>query len=257
MDQDQDAIAYISELFANDARVRIVHANVAQLRPILQQLNMPSVDGVLLDLGISSHQIDAASRGFSHRYDALIDMRMNRETTMNAADYLATLSRDELTRIFSTYGEEPRSARIAEAIVRIRRTEPIERTHQLARIVADCVPVPHYVKSVSRVFQALRILVNDEMRMLSEALPVILESLRDDGRVVVISYHSLEDRIVKQFFHHESLACICPPRTPLCRCGKVKRLDLLTRKAVRPSLSEIQSNSRARSAKLRAAKKIA
>ena len=225
---------------------------------VLEQLasNGVQADAILFDLGVSSMQIDRPERGFSYATDAPLDMRMDPASELSAREVVNEESERELTRIFKTYGEERYARQIARAIGRRRRERPIERTGELVETIKSAIPAParfgdgHPAK---RVFQALRIAVNDELGSIEAALPTALDMLRPGGRLAVISFHSLEDRIVKRFFAAEARGCICPPDLPVCGCGKDPALRLLTRKALRPSPAEVADNARAGSARLRAA----
>jgi 16S rRNA (cytosine1402-N4)-methyltransferase len=254
-DQDADAMREAGAL-ASDGRMTLVHDNVARLPKHLSRLGITALDGILLDLGVSSHQLDAPQRGFSFRHDGPLDMRMDTTSTRTAADLLADSGEEELARIFFTYGEERRSRRIAAAVVRARARGPIATTAQLVEVVERAAPGPHPGKTLARVFQALRIAVNDELGVLEHTLQAGFEALRTGGRMVVISYHSLEDRLVKTCYRAEAATCVCPPRTPVCICGKVARMRILTTKHLSPADEEIERNPRARSARLRAGEKI-
>ena len=228
---------------------------------VLSQLagNGVKVDAVLLDLGLSSMQVDRPERGFSYATDAPLDMRMDPSDEPSAADVVNTWDERDLATIFHRYGEEHYARQIARGIVRRRETAPIERTGQLVDVVKASIPAParfgegHPAK---RVFQALRIEVNHELESLEAALPAALEMLRPGGRLVAISFHSLEDRIVKRFLRDRARGCTCPPELPICVCGREPELRVLTSKPVRPSAREVGENPRAASARLRAAVKV-
>ena len=228
---------------------------------VLSQLagNGVRADAVLLDLGLSSMQVDRPERGFSYAADAPLDMRMDPSDERSATDVLATYDERELATIFRTYGEERYARQIARGIVRRRAEEPIERTGQLVDVVKASIPAParfgegHPAK---RVFQALRIEVNHELESLEIGLPAAFEMLRPDGRLAVISFHSLEDRIVKRFFRERARGCTCPPEFPVCVCGKEPEARVLTSKPLRPSRAEIDHNPRASSARLRVAVRV-
>ena len=227
---------------------------------VLGQLadNDVQADAVLLDLGVSSMQIDRPERGFSYAADAPLDMRMDVSASRTAADVVNELDERELADVFRRYGEERFSRQIARAIVRRRAERPFERTADLVEVVRAAIPAPRRFGDghpAKRVFQALRIVVNDELDALEQALPTALRLLRPGGRLAVISFHSLEDRIVKRYFAAEARGCTCPPDLPVCVCGKEPTLRLVTRKAVRPSPSETAENPRASSARLRVAVK--
>ena len=228
---------------------------------VLGQLaaNDVRADAVLLDLGVSSMQLDRPERGFSYATDAPLDMRMDPSAELSAADLVNEAEERELALMFRRYGEERYARQIARAIVRRRAEQPYARTGELVDTIKAAIPTParfgegHPAK---RVFQALRIAVNDELGALEAALPAAVEMLRPGGRLAVISFHSLEDRIVKRFFRDLAKGCVCPPDFPVCVCGREPELRLLTRKAVRPGAREIESNPRASSARLRAAVKV-
>ncbi|MBE0643451.1 MAG: 16S rRNA (cytosine(1402)-N(4))-methyltransferase RsmH [Bacteroidetes bacterium] len=255
-DQDDDAVQLAQTLFADDRRMIVVHSNVVHLSDVLHQYEIPSIDGMLLDLGVSSHQIDIPERGFSFRFEGPLDMRMDRETTLTAADIIARSTEEELARIFFTYGEERNSRRIARAIVQARGRHPLTDTAALVDVISAATSPVHRNKTLARIFQSLRIAVNDELRVLEETLAQGLAALKTGGHMVVISYHSLEDRIVKHFFRHEATSCVCPPRTPICVCGKVARIKVLHSKHIEADENEIRRNPRARSARLRAGQKV-
>jgi 16S rRNA (cytosine1402-N4)-methyltransferase len=227
---------------------------------VLDQLgeNGVQADAVLLDLGVSSMQLDRPERGFSYAVDAPLDMRMDPTDELTAADIVNEYPERELTSIFRRYGEERYSKQIARAILRRRKQEPIERTGELVEVIRSAIPAParfgdgHPAK---RVFQALRIAVNDELGELEDALPAAFEMLRPGGRLAVIAFHSLEDRIVKRFFQKLERGCVCPPDFPVCVCGREPELRRLNRRAIRPSAEEVALNPRAASARLRAAVK--
>jgi len=261
IDADNEALAAAQARLQNESsRCELIHGNFRSLTPLLGALGVNEVDGILADLGVSSRQIDRPERGFSYMEDGPLDMRMNPNLsdtgrTATAADLLATLEADELKRIFRDYGEERMAGPIARAIVKQRSQRPLQRTSDLRQIVEKIVKGPQRVKSLARIFQALRIAVNEELEALSEFLQSALPLLRPGGRLVAISYHSLEDRIVKQFFKMHEKGCTCPPEFPICVCGKQSQLRLLTPKPVAPDAAEININPRSRSARLRAAQK--
>ena len=265
LDQDDAALASGRErLSAYSGRVRIEKSNFRHLRAVLERLQVPmrggipQVDGVLFDLGVSSPQLDEAERGFSYNQDAELDMRMDRSTRLTAKTIVNEWEADDIARILFEYGEEKFSRRIAKAIVDARKSRPIETTGQLAELVKSAIPAaarrtgPHPAK---RSFQALRIAVNDELDAFEEALQQAVECLAPGGRVAVITFHSLEDRICKQTFAKLVGACTCPPDFPVCVCGNNGVIRLVNRKPITPSEEELAANPRARSAKLRAAEK--
>lgn len=260
IDQDPAALDASSEALAGyGGRVRLVRGNFRRLGAVLDSLGVGAVDGVLFDLGVSSPQFDEAGRGFSYRYDAPLDMRMDPDLPVTAGDIVNTAPPEELARIIRDYGEERWASRIATFIAERRRTAPIETTGQLAELIKDAIPAaarregPHPAR---RTFQALRIAVNDELAGLEEGLRAAIDRLASGGRVVVISFHSLEDRIVKRVFREYASGCTCPPSLPVCVCGKKPVLDILTKGPVVPSEAELTRNPRSRSAKLRAARKF-
>ena len=215
------------------------------------------MDGVVLDLGISSHHIDSPERGFSFRSDARLDMRMDRRQSTDAAHMVNSFAQNELERIFRDYGEEPQARRLAQAIVARRKTQPLQTTSELAQLVERVKGLgrrEHH--PATQVFQALRIAVNQELQQLERFLESGYETLRPAGRMAIISFHSLEDRMVKTAFRKWNRACLCPPRVLRCQCGWSQKAKLLTKKPIVPSAAEISSNPRARSAKLRAIERV-
>jgi 16S rRNA (cytosine1402-N4)-methyltransferase len=260
IDRDPSVRAYFDRVKASTRGVqtRFLRGDYAV---VLSQLagNGVRADAVLLDLGLSSMQVDRPERGFSYASDAPLDMRMDPSEEISAADVIATWDERELETIFRKYGEERYARQIARAIVRRRAESPIERTGQLVDVVRASIPAParfgegHPAK---RVFQALRIEVNHELESLEVGLPAAFEMLRPGGRLVVISFHSLEDRIVKHFIRDRARGCLCPPEFPICVCGHEPELRILTPKLVRPSAREVDHNPRASSARLRAAVKV-
>lgn len=260
LDRDPEALAKATEVLAGFGdRVRLRHGNFSAAAQVLAELGESGLDGLLLDLGVSSYQLDAPQRGFSFRSEAPLDMRMDQTIGVTAAEVLNSCDAVELTRIFREYGEERYAGRIARRIERERQSAPLETTRQLAELVRGAVPggfVPGRIHPATRVFQALRIHVNQELDHVAKGLEQGLELLRIGGRMVIISFHSLEDRLVKQFFAAQARSCICPPRLPLCNCGHQARVEVLTRKGVRAGEAEVNANPRARSAVLRAIRRI-
>jgi len=256
IDRDPTARTYF-ERFEKRARVqaRLLRGDFGVVLPQLAA-NGVRADAILLDLGVSSMQLDRPERGFSYATDAPLDMRMDPSQELTARDVVNEWPERELVTIFRRYGEERYAKQIARAIVRRRREQPFERTGELVDAIKGAIPAParfgdgHPAK---RVFQALRIAVNDELRALEEALPAALEMLRPGGRLAVISFHSLEDRIVKQFFREKERGCTCPPEFPICVCGNEPELRAVQRRPIRPGEDEIAANPRAASARLRAA----
>ncbi|SYZ72768.1 S-adenosyl-dependent methyltransferase activity on membrane-located substrates [Candidatus Zixiibacteriota bacterium] len=258
VDRDPDAIAAtLDYLKSIPQTLRVVQNNFGRLDEVLKAFGISQVSGVLLDLGISSFQIDTPERGFSFMQDGPLDMRMDNTGEVTAATVVNEYPVEELLSIFRSYGEEKRSYRAARAIAGAREKSRIETTGQLRQVLEPVFP-PHLLNgSLARIFQALRIVVNGELEQLETALPKAVDSLETGGHLVVISYHSLEDRIVKRFIADRVKGCICPPEFPVCVCGKKPTLRALTRHPVKPSEEEIKSNSRAKSARLRAAEKMA
>lgn len=255
LDRDPDAIELArSRLAALSPRVEFLRSDFGDLDAALE--GRPAPDGILADLGVSSMQIDRAERGFSFRHDGPLDMRMGREGR-TAADIVSTASVEELTRIFREYGEEWMAAKIARGIVAERTTAPITSTRQLARIVANTKGSREKIDPATKVFQALRIEVNQELLALSRFLAAAVARLNSHGRLAILSYHSLEDRMVKEAFKRDSGVCSCPPRLPTCVCGSRMALRVLTRKPIVPSEAERRANPRSRSARMRVAEKIA
>ena len=258
LDRDADALEAARERLRRfDRRLIARQASFADAGGILREIGWQQVDGVVLDLGISSHQIDSPERGFSFRAEARLDMRMDRQQSLDAEQIVNTFPQGELERIFRDFGEEPHARRLARAIVDQRKTEPIKSTSELVRLVervAGAGRREHH--PATQVFQALRITVNQELQHLERFLENGYETLRPAGRMAIISFHSLEDRMVKTAFRKWNRECVCPPRILRCRCGWSQKAKLLTRKPIVPSAAEIRSNSRARSAKLRAVERI-
>jgi 16S rRNA (cytosine1402-N4)-methyltransferase len=254
IDRDPDALAIAKERLAGfGGRVELVSGNFGDFDEALA--GFPAVDGILADLGVSSMQIDRAERGFSFRQDGPLDMRMGREGR-TAADVVATASVEQLTRIFREYGEEWMAAKIARGIVAERAVGPITSTRQLARIVANAKSSREKIDPATRVFQALRIEVNQELLALSRFLAAAVERLNAHGRLAILSYHSLEDRMVKEAFRRDSGVCSCPTRLPTCVCGARRVLRVLTRRPIVATEAERQSNPRSRSARMRVAEKL-
>jgi len=260
-DRDPQALAAAATRLAEFGdRATLLRGSFAEMQGALKGLGIEQVDGVLLDIGVSSHQLDSPERGFSFRDDGPLDMRMGPDLERTAADLLADCEADELKRIFRDYGEERWAGRIAREIVAVRDDQPLTTTQQLAELVSRVVPVSrdtHRIHPATRVFQALRIEVNQELEALRQGLTAAFELLRPGGRLVVISFHSLEDRIVKHAFREAATGCICPPRLAVCACHRQPAARLLTRKGVRPTAAEIAANPRSRSAILRAVERLA
>jgi 16S rRNA (cytosine1402-N4)-methyltransferase len=240
-------------------RVHLIHGNYRNIAEHLTHLGIKKVAGFLLDLGLSSLQLDTASRGFSFQTDGPLDMRMNTSQELTASDLVNNASEEELNDILRRHGEERFASRIARAIIVAREKGPIATTQTLAEIVRRAIPKRYHPKRIdpsTRTFQALRIAVNQELENLEAGLKTGFQVLETGGVIAVISFHSLEDRIVKDFFRHKALSCTCPPDLPVCVCDKQVEAEILTRKPIRPSPKEVANNPRARSAKLRAARKV-
>lgn len=257
VDQDPDAIRTLHERFDADRRVTIVQSNFSEIPDILSALQVEALDGVLLDIGVSSHQLDTAERGFSYHYDAPLDMRMS-QSGDTAADLVNRLPYQELVRILYQYGEEKFARNIARAIERERAAAPITTTLQLAEIVKAAYPAAkrHDKHPARKTFQALRIAVNGELERLSLGLQGAFDALKTGGRLSVITFHSLEDRLVKQQMAKWCTGCTCPKDFPVCVCGKKPDARLVLKKPVEASEEELKINPRSRSAKLRCCEKI-
>jgi len=255
-DKDNAAIEYCKEKFAGDKRFSIYHTGFTNIDSISRIEFIEQFDGIFADLGVSSFQLDSTEAGFTFREDAALDLRMNKSEGISASDLLNKFSQEEIARILFEYGEEKNSRLIAKKIIEFRLNEKFSRTSQLRKIIEQVTPVRFLNKSLSRVFQALRIYVNNELEELKIFLDKSFSLLKPGGRIVILSYHSLEDRIVKEKIKYESLSCVCPPEMPICVCGKVQTLKMVTHKPAVPGEEEIEKNRRARSAKMRVAEKI-
>ena len=246
-DQDSDALANVPD----DSRFIFVNHNFRYLRNFLRYCGYDEADGILADLGVSSHEFDEAGRGFSFRFDAELDMRMNQRSRLKATDILNTYSEEDLTRIFRNYGEVDNVRRLVDLIVKARTEKMITRSEEFLQVIAPCVPKQKEKKYLAQVYQALRIEVNGELEALEDMLKEAERALRPGGRLVVITYHSLEDRIVKSAFKKNENPCTCPPDFPVCVCGKKSKGKVITRKPILPSEQEMEENPRSKSAKLR------
>ena len=255
IDQDEAAIkAAGARLSGFGDRVTIVRSNYAQMVSVLQSLGIEQVDGILLDLGVSSHQLDNAERGFSYMEDAPLDMRMDRRQEKTAGDIVNFYSQAELTRIIRDYGEDKFAAKIAAKIIGFRENKPVETTGELAEIIKSAIPMKYRLTGghpAKRTFQAIRIELNRELEILEESIEGMLDTLSDRGRMAVITFHSLEDRIVKSAFKKAESPCTCPPDFPICVCGKKSKGFVASRKPLIPSDEETERNPRAKSSKLR------
>ena len=261
IDQDNDSIRNAKKVLKPyESIVRIFHDNFVNLPVILRQLNISAVDGILLDLGISFHQIESSGRGFSFNKDEPLDMRMNAASGPTVEDLINSVSEKDLRHIFKIYGEERRARQIARRIIQVRGQKEISSSKQLAQIVCDAIPkkarVHQRIHPATRVFMALRIAVNQELDRLEAFMENVVDLLNPKGRLCVLSFHSLEDRIVKQRLKILEKGCICPPDFPKCVCNKKKAIRILTPKVLRPTKEEIAVNPRARSTRLRAIEKL-
>jgi len=262
LDADDLAIERVGIRLARfGERLVLRQANFRELAAVAPEAGFGAVDGALFDLGLSSFQLADRDRGFGFRAGGPLDMRFDTERGVPAAELVNTLSADALAALFRKYGEEPSAWKLAKAIVAARASAPIETAEGLAKVIEDVSPenprVRRRIHPATRVFQALRIAVNEELDALEEGLAAAVDLLRPGGRIVVLSYHSLEDRIVKRFLAAERRGCTCPPEAPVCVCGKAPRLRLVTRPSLTPTEAEITANPRARSARLRAAERLA
>jgi len=239
-------------------RITLVHGNFSDIKTILKKANVMNVDGLLLDLGVSSPQLDSPDRGFSFMRDGPLDMRMDSSQKITAADLLVELPDEELVSVIKEYGEERFSKRIVRAIRQAQKQSAIKTTLQLSNIISSVIHASRQTKihPATRTFQALRIAVNGELEHIKKTLRDSVDVLRESARVIVISFHSLEDRIVKNFFKTEEKGCVCPPKIPICSCGHKQRLRIITRKPIVPAVEEVRRNSRASSAKLRVAERV-
>lgn len=260
IDRDREALlAAENRLSDFKSQITLIHANFSNINSVLEELKIDKIDGMVLDLGVSSYQLDNSERGFSYISDAPLDMRMNKDDEKTAYDVVNGYTKDKLSEIFFAYGEEKWSKRIAQFIEERRKISPIKTTAELADIIRAAIPkgaregIAHPEK---RVFQAVRIEVNGELAILKDALLDAVKNLKSGGRLAVITFHSLEDRIVKETFSELSKGCICPPDFPVCVCGKKPQIKCITKKPILPSETEIGINSRSKSAKLRVCEKL-
>ncbi len=255
-DVDDNAFNFCKKKFKDEDRIRLYNFNFSLIDVIAKIESLKFFDGILADLGVSSFQLDNTAAGFSYSSSTELDLRLNKNLRKTAADFLNKESEEKIADVIFTFGEEKNSRKIARKIIEYRSEKKLERTDELKRIISSVTNPRYLTKTLSRVFQALRIYVNDELGVLRSFLENSISVLAKGGRLVVISYHSLEDRIIKEFFKYETLSCICPPDAPICTCNKIKRLNILTKKPVTPSEAEIKNNPRARSAKLRVAERV-
>lgn len=259
IDQDIEALEVAKERLTDYKNVEFFNLNYINFEKALDELEIDKIDGVLLDIGVSSYQFDNPERGFSYRFDAPLDMRMDQDLEISAKDIVNTYSESEITRIIKDYGEEKWASRIAKFIVEERKKKDIETTFELVEIIKNAIPAsarrngPHPAK---RTFQALRIEVNRELDVLKDSIERFVHRLNPGGRIAIITFHSLEDRIVKNAFKYLEKDCICPPSSPICTCDKKKEIKILTRKPITASDEELKENKRSHSAKLRIAEKL-
>lgn len=260
IDQDKNALKKASEvLLPYKEKTILVHDNYENIIEILENYNISKVDGILLDIGVSSHQFDEGSRGFSYRQDAPLDMRMDRTSNFSAWNVVNEYSQKELEDILWNYGEERWAKRIAEFIVEERKDKPIDTTFQLLTVIKKAIPKKIRMEGSHpgrKTFQGIRIEVNRELEVLQNSIGKMCRSLKVGGRIAIITFHSLEDRIVKEAFRELFQECICPPELPICTCDKKREIKIITRRPIIPSKEEIERNPRSRSAKLRIAEKI-
>lgn len=259
IDQDQEALKAARERLSEFKNVEYFNLNYIDFEKALDELGIEKIDGVLLDIGVSSYQFDNPERGFSYRFDAPLDMRMDKSLEISAKDIVNTYSEDEITEIIKEYGEEKWASRISKFIVQERKNKKIDTTFELVEIIKNAIPAgarrngPHPAK---RTFQALRIEVNKELDVLKDSIDKFVHRLNPGGRIAIITFHSLEDRIVKNSFKYLEKDCICPPTSPICTCNKKREIKIITRKPITASEEELKENNRSHSAKLRIAEKL-
>jgi 16S rRNA (cytosine1402-N4)-methyltransferase len=260
IDQDEDALRFTKEKlkrFSN--KLKLVNNNFSNIKGILDSLGIEKINGMIMDLGVSSYQLDKGERGFSYMQDAELDMRMDRKKDLTAKEVVNTYPEEELNKVIKLYGEEKWASRITKFIIEARKDKDIETTGELVDIIKGAIPAgarrngPHPAK---RTFQAIRIEVNNELGILERTVKDISERLEKKGRISIITFHSLEDRIIKNVYRDLSKGCICPPELPICQCDNKPMLKVITRKPIYPSDMEVENNPRARSAKLRVAERI-
>lgn len=260
VDQDQNALKKAGQVLSDyEEKVRLVHSNYENIGRILDELGIKKVDGILLDIGVSSHQLDEGERGFSHSKDAFLDMRMDTSSERRAWDVVNTYSKDDLERIIWNYGEDRWAKRIAEFIVAEREVKSIDTTLELVTVIKKAIPKKVRMEGhhpARKTFQAIRIEVNRELEVLENSIDEMVNRLNTGGRLAIITFHSLEDRIVKDSFKYLFKDCICPPSMPQCTCDKKREIKIITRKPIIAGEKELRDNPRSRSAKLRIAEKI-
>ena len=259
IDQDQEALKAAREKLSEFKNVEYFNLNYINFEKALDELGIEKIDGVLLDIGVSSYQFDNPERGFSYRFEAPLDMRMDKSLEISAKDIVNTYSEDEIAEIIREYGEEKWASRISKFIVQERKNKKIDTTFELVEIIKNAIPAgarrngPHPAK---RTFQALRIEVNKELDVLKNSIDKFVHRLNPGGRIAIITFHSLEDRIVKNSFKYLEKDCICPPTSPICTCNKKREIKIITRKPITASEEELKENNRSHSAKLRIAEKL-
>lgn len=260
IDQDPEAIEAAGKRLAPfGEKVTLVNRNFSEIKSILSDLNIDGIDGAVLDLGVSSYQLDNAERGFSYMHNSRLDMRMDKDNPKSAYEVINEYSQDELKRIFYEYGEEKWSARVAQFIVEKRAQKPIETTFELVDIIKAAIPKRVRAEGshpAKRIFQAVRIEVNNELGILKPTIKDIVEALKPGGRIAVITFHSLEDRIIKNAFSDFATGCVCPKNFPVCVCNRQPVVKIITKKPILPTRQEELDNSRSKSAKLRIAEKL-
>jgi 16S rRNA (cytosine1402-N4)-methyltransferase len=256
VDKDYNAFSYCTKKFKDDKRFVIYNSSFTEIDVIKKIEFIEQFDGIFADLGVSSFQLDDVESGFMFREDSPLDLRMNKAEGRPASDFLNNAEYDELASVIYNYGEEKNSRTIARKIIELRSKEKLQSSAQIKRIIEQITPGRFLNKTLSRVFQALRIYVNNELEEIEQFITKSIPAMKKGARIVMISFHSLEDRIVKEKFKYEAAECVCPPGTPICICGKIKQLKIITPKPVIPNEIEVKNNPRARSAKLRVAEKI-
>jgi len=260
IDQDENALKAASERLASYGDKFIaVRSNFSDIKKVLDDLGIDRIDGMMMDLGVSSHQLDEAERGFSYRFDAPLDMRMDQRQALDAYEVVNTYTEDELNEVIKKYGEENWARRIAQFICEARQEQPVKTTQELVDLIYKAIPAGARREGghpAKRTFQAIRIEVNNELEILKETISDITSVLNKNGRIAVITFHSLEDRLIKHAFKDLAQGCICPPEIPMCMCNNKPKIKIITRKPTLPSTEELEHNARSKSAKLRVAKKI-
>lgn len=255
IDQDGEALKAAGERLKEfEKQITLVRSNYCEIDKVLKELNVEKVDGILLDIGVSSYQLDNLERGFSYKSDAPLDMRMDTRQELTAADVVNTYSENELFKIIKDYGEDKFAKNIAKHIVLARKEKPLETTRELSEVIKRAIPMKVQAKGghpAKKTFQAIRIEVNQELTVLKESIDKMIDLLKPNGRICIITFHSLEDRIVKTKFRENENPCTCPPNFPVCVCGKKSKGKVITRKPIIPSEDEIEENKRAKSSKLR------